>query len=307
MPRKGWIIVLTLSLGMVVLYYFPISRPAFDQIYEKVDSTTRQSLDSFRNQYPTRQLELNGHVWNYVSLGQGTETILFLHGMTGAYDIWWQQLLDLKADTRVIAVTYPPVKSLPALAQGVLAILKTEAVSSVYVVGSSLGGYFSQYLVAKHPHLVKKAIFANTFPPNDMIAEKNKYLSMLLPHLPEWTVLLFLRKNTENQIYPASENSELVKAYMFEQSYGMMSKAQFLARYYCVIDFFNAPDLSQSKAPVLIVETENDPLVAKELRDLLKITYPATPVKSMGNIGHFPYLNAPEKYNRVIRDFFGLN
>lgn len=175
MFRKGWIIVLILLVGVVVLYYFPISGPSFDQIYENVDSTTRQSLDRFRSQYPTRQLELDGNVWNYVSMGQGPETILFLHGMSGAYDIWWQQLLDLKADVRVIAVTYPPVKSLSALTQGVLPILKTEAATSVYVVGTSLGGYFSQYLVAKHPRLVKKAIFANTFPPNNIIAEKTSF------------------------------------------------------------------------------------------------------------------------------------
>ena len=307
MVRKGWIIVPTLLVGMVILYHFPLSQPSFDQIYENVDSTTRQSLDSFRKQYPTRQLEIDGNVWNYVSMGNGIDTVLFLHGMTGAYDIWWQQLLDLKADARVIAVTYPPVKSLSELAQGVLAILKTETVSSVYVVGSSLGGYFSQYLVAKHPRIVKKAIFANTFPPNDIIAEKNKFLGMLLPCLPEWTVLQFLRKNTENQIYPASANSELVKAYLFEQSYGMMSKAQFLARYQCVIDYFIAPDLAQSKIPVLIIEANNDPLVAQELRDMLKTTYPAANVKSLGPMGHFPYLNAPFKYTRVVRDFFELN
>jgi pimeloyl-ACP methyl ester carboxylesterase len=140
-----------------------------------------------------------------------------------------------------------------------------------------------------------------------MIAEKNKFLGKLLPCLPEWTVLLFLRKNTENRIFPASGNSELVKAYMFEQSYGMMSKAQFLARYNCVIDFFKAPQLTQTKPPVLIVEADNDPLVAKELRDLLKTTYPAAPVKSLGKVGHFPYLNTPEQYVRIVRDFFDLN
>ncbi len=307
MAKKGLFVIFVLLVGLVIVYRFPVPRPTFEKTYKQVDRDTRQSLLNFRNKYPTRQLEVEGNIWRYVSMGQGSKAILFLHGMTGAYDIWWQQLMDLENDIRVVSLTYPPVKSLSALAQGVRAILKAEEITSVYLVGSSLGGYFGQYLVAKHADLVKKAIFANTFPPNDYIAEKNRFLGKLLPGLPEWTVLMFLRKNTENRIYPASGNSELVKAYMFEQSYGMMSKAQFLARYNCVIDYFKAPELIQAQTPVLIVEADNDPLVAKVLRDLLKTTYPAAPVKSLGKAGHFPYLNAPEEYVRIIRDFFDLN
>ena len=166
MVKKGWIITLVLLAAIGIVYHFPMPRPSFEQIYERVDRDTRQSLVNFRNMYPTRQVELDGNVWNYVSMGQGSETILFLHGM--------------------------------------------------------------------------------------------------------------------------------------------MSKSQFLARYRCVIDTFKAADFTQSNIPVLIVEAENDPLVAKELRDLLKTIYPDAPVKSLGPIGHFPYLNAPHQYNRVIKDFFNL-
>ena len=72
--------------------------------------------------------------------------------MTGAYDIWWQQMEALQDEYRVISVTYPAVDSLEEMEQAVMAILEAEGVEHFYVVGSSLGGYFAQYLVARHPH-----------------------------------------------------------------------------------------------------------------------------------------------------------
>jgi pimeloyl-ACP methyl ester carboxylesterase len=132
---------------------------------------------------------VDGVEWEYLVLGEKYETILFLHGMTGAYDIWWQQMESLQDRYRVIAVTYPAVDSLGELEQGVMAILEAEGVEHFYVVGSSLGGYFAQYLVTRYPHTILGAVFANTFPPNEIIAEKNKTIGTLLPYLPEWLVM----------------------------------------------------------------------------------------------------------------------
>jgi len=139
MRKKRWVVMAALLAGILLLYNFPVAQPSFEQVYHAVDENTRQSLTSFRNRYPVKQLKMDGFVWRYVCLGRGTETILFLHGMSGAYDIWWQQLMDFKADARVLSITYPPVKSLQAITQGIMAVLKTEGITSVHLVGSSLG------------------------------------------------------------------------------------------------------------------------------------------------------------------------
>lgn len=304
MIKKRWIVLIVLVLAVVLFYNFPVSQPSFAELYQAVDEPVRNSLKAFREDHPPKVLAVGDLNWNYISLGQGEKTVLFLHGMTGSYDIWWQQILALQADYKVIAVTYPPADSLKLMGEGILAILKAEGISKVHVVGSSLGGYFTQYLVATYPDLIEKAIFANTFPPNKIQAEKNKTLGKLLPYFPEWAVMLFLRKSTETGLYPASGNSELVKAFMFEQSYGMMSKKQFLNRFYCVIDPFTPPDIENLKTPVLILEADNDPLVELELREMLKKTYPTAGVKTLHAVGHFSYLNEPETYIRILREFF---
>lgn len=298
------IISSVLVIAVLAVYLYPTPQRSFAELYERVDENTAVSLQTFRQTHPVQQLEVNGQSWEYVTFGQGEQTILFLHGMTGAYDIWWQVLENLADDYRVISLTYPPVDSLDKMAQGVLSILVAEDVALVHLVGSSLGGYFAQYLVAEYPDMVATAVFANTFPPNDIIAEENKTLGGLLPVIPEWAIMGVLKGNTEDVLYPAAGNSELVRAFVLEQAFGRMSKAQFMARYHAVIDPFEPPDVAALGIPVLIVEADNDPLVAEELREMLKETYSVTAVHTLHAVGHFPYLNEPDMYADLLVEFW---
>jgi pimeloyl-ACP methyl ester carboxylesterase len=196
------------------------------------------------------------------------------------------------------------VAGLEAMSRGLLAILDREDVDRVTVVGSSLGGYLAQYLVAHHPDRIERAVFANTFPPNERITQQNRVLGALLPFLPAWLVVRFLRRNVETSIYPAAGHSELVRAYLREQSYrGGMSKAQFVARYRCVVDPFTPPDVEALGIPSLLVEADNDPLVEEELREELKRTYPSAQVQTLHEVGHFPYLNEPTAYAGLLQAF----
>ena len=302
--KLRWWILIILIVVIAGVYLYPTPHKSFDELYAKVDAKTVASLTTFRQAHPVRTLNVGDVEWDYVSLGDGPETILFLHGMTGAYDIWWQQMEALQGEYRVISVTYPAANSLEEMERGVLAILDAENVEHFYVVGSSLGGYFSQYLVARHPQMVLGAVFANTFPPNDILAEKNKTIGTLLPYLPEWLVMNVLSSSMRDSVYPASGDSELVLAFGLEQTYGRMSKAQVLGRYRCVVEPFEAPDMAVLGIPVMIIEADNDPLVEKALREQLKETYSAAEVVTFSN-GHFPYLSMPDEYTSYLETFFG--
>jgi pimeloyl-ACP methyl ester carboxylesterase len=304
MKKAIQVFIAVLMLIILVVYLYPTPRKSFVELYARVDEATAVSLQSFRQSHPTQQIEVDGQTWEYVHFGQGEQTILFLHGMTGSYDIWWQVMESVANDYQVISLTYPPVDSLDGMAQGIRAILQAEEVKLVHLVGSSLGGYFAQYLVAAYPEMVETAVFANTFPPNNIIAEENKTLGGLLPVIPEWAIMGVLKGSTEDGLYPASGNSELVRAFVLEQAYGRMSKAQFMARYHAVIDPFEPPDLVALGVPVLIIEADNDPLVAEELREMLKETYQETAVHTLHAVGHFPYLNEPEMYTELLVNFW---
>ncbi len=167
--------------------------------------------------------------------------------------------LDCKSLQRMCNVmTYPAANSLDEMARGVMAILEAEEVNQFHVIGSSLGGYFAQYLVVNYPEQVQSAIFANTFPPNDLIVEQNKVVGFLLLYLPEWLIMNVFSGSIRESVYPSSEYSELVLAYGLEQTNGRMNKRQILGRFYCVVDPFNVPDPDALGIPVMIIESDNN-------------------------------------------------
>jgi len=275
-----------------------VARPSSDQLY--ADVPEYGSLARFRAERKLRGLRVDDDVWWYVSFGSGERTLVFLHGMAGAYDIWWQQLESFADRFRVVSFTYPATPTLAGLRRGIMAVLDAEEVGRFSVVGSSLGGYLAQYMVSADDGRIDRAVFGNTFPPNDLIEARNGRTAAIGRLLPERVVMYGFRRNVVTSVIPASGGSALLRAYLFEQSYGQMSKAQFLARYRCVVDPFDPRELS---IPHLIIESDNDPLVSRDLREMLRRTYPNATAHTFHDAGHFTYLNEPGPYTDVLRSF----
>ena len=162
-------------------------------------------------------------------------------------------------------------------------------------------------MVPPHPDRVSRAVFANTFPPNDLIAAKNKSLGKALPFLPEWLVVKTLRGSFASSVYPASGNDELTLAFLGEIGSGRMGKAQVLGRFNCIVEKFTPSDTAAPGIPVMIIESDNDPLVEPVLREQLKQTYPTAAVHTFAGTGHFPYLNRPDEYTRLLKEFLTTN
>ena len=91
---------------------------------------------------------------------------------------------------------------------------------------------------------------------------------------------------------------------MNEISDGRMSKAQVVGRYRCVVQPYVAPNIQALGIPVMIIESDNDPLVEPALREALKTTYSSASVYTFHNAGHFPYLNHAAEYTDLLKKFF---
>jgi len=256
-------------------------------------------LAEFRRNYPATVADIAGRPWAHLAVGTGP-AVLLLHGMAGGYDIWWKQIPDLAESHRVVSVTYPPIKNLADLAAGLIEILDRAGITDVTVVGSSLGGYVAQYLVATHGDRVVRVVLGNTFPPNDLQRKQTARLRPILPILPGRVIMGNLRKTSRERLYPASGGSDDLAAYLEAQAAGDMTGRQFKARLRCVLDHFTAPRIT---VPALIIEATNDPLVVPELRSALVATYPDAAVATMGDVGHFPYLSHPDEYNSILFPF----
>ncbi len=266
--------------------------------YDDVDPGLVRGLREVRGRARTWVDPATGERWEYVAWGEGP-TVVFLHGMAGGYDIWFRQLGALGERHRVVAVTYPPVRRLRPLADQLVRLVGEVADGTMAVVGSSLGGYVAQYLVAEYPERVRGAVFGNTFPPNDLVRSRNRWRVRLARVLPARALAASFRRTVEGAIVPAAGGSELVRAYLLEE--GRITKRDFLARYECVVDPFEVA--ASVDVPTLILEARNDPLVPEPLRRAMASTYPGSEVIDLGDVGHFPYLNDADRYTRLISEF----
>lgn len=292
-----------LALAVTGVYRLPRSRAGTRELYAEVDPATVASLEAFRATHPARQLTVDGDTWEYVVVGDGPATVVFLHGMSGAHDIWWQQLEALATSHRAIAVSYPPVATLSALAAGIIAILDTTGVDAAAVVGSSLGGYLAQYLVQCHPQRIDRAVFANTFPPNDELRNDHRLRAGVGRILPERLVAAGFRASNTRKVLPASQDAPLIAAYLAEQAQLPGLKQRLLARYRTVVEPFTIRDPAPDGLPLLLLQSDNDPLLEPQLRAALLATYPTAGIHTFAGGGHFPYLDRPAEYITILRDF----
>jgi len=275
----------------------------FQRIYRRAPEDAARSLLAFRARHPISTVEVDGVRWEFLCAGRGERAVLLLHGLAGACDIWWQQIEALQDRFRLVSLTYPAVDTLEGLRRGLNAVLQVAGVDRFAVVGTSLGGYLAQYLVARQPERIEQAVFANTFPPNRILARRTRGADLLIRLLPQALLLAGMRWNTRLSIYPASGRSQLLKAYLDEGTYRSMDKARFLARYRAVVEWFAPPDPVAHGIPALLIESANDPLISPALRRLLKRTYPSAQVHTFGPVGHFPYVNRPQAYIEVLAKF----
>ncbi len=300
--KLRYIILVIIFILIAISYFIPVKPESFLELYGKDDKYSR-TLKEFRSR-PVKYIEVNGARWKYYSGGNGDKTILFLHGMGGAYDLWWNQIVEFENNYRIVTYSLPEeINSLEGAVEGIMAILQKEKIDSVYAVGTSMGGYITQYLFYKHPAVVKKAVMGNTFPPNHYFAEKNELLTKIVPYLPEVLIAFAGELNFKKKIYPAGHNSKLLMSFLPSLPF---SKKQLIGRYYVVVDYF-VPDTTNpliKKIPKLIIESDNDPLIPPHLRKRLKELYPEAKVYTFHNEGHFPYINAAEEYNTVLKKFF---
>ncbi len=301
MKKKLKLLTLAVLLFVVTSYFIPSTQKDFFKHYNLKDEASI-SLKKFQAR-SVKSVKVNGQDWKYYVGGKGKKTILFLHGMGGAYDLWWQQIKYFENDYRVISYSLPEnVNSLEKAKKGILKILEVEKIDTFYGVGTSMGGYILQYLVQEVPNKVEKAVFGNTFPVNNIITTKNKKKSQIIPWLPEILISKLGEKQLNAKLVPAAKNSKLLAAFLPSLPF---SKKQFINRYQVIINPFaikNNYDIE--RIPKLIIESDNDPLVEKILRKNLKKTYPKAKIHTFHNEGHFPYINAASKYNNTLALFF---
>ena len=103
---------------------------------------------------------------NIIDMGSG-EPVIFIHGLSGCWQNWLEQLPLFARDHRVIAVDLPgfgqsemPPKeiSITCYAEAIDELMEELDIETARIVGNSMGGFIGAELAIQHPERVERLV-----------------------------------------------------------------------------------------------------------------------------------------------------
>lgn len=285
----------------------------FDQIYEKVPTEQVARLKAFRLTHPYKQILIGDTKWEYVSCGQGDQTLLLLPGALSVGESTFPLISAFENEYHIIAPSYPLALTMTALCRGLAHILEIEALNQAHVIGGSYGGLVAQYFVRQHPHQTRSLILSHTFVLTPKLAKPLWIAGKLFPMFPQKLFASILRIRLNKMLVSTLRaarhpEAEFWQAYLDEAIASDLLKEVFIHQNKSLLDLahqprFTSDDLKAWPGKILIIESDDDPAITSRDRAFLRSTYPNSQVHTFRDAGHASSILRRAEVVSIIRSF----
>jgi pimeloyl-ACP methyl ester carboxylesterase len=267
-------------------------------------------------------IRIDGKAVNYVEMGEGPP-IVFVHGLSGCWMNWLENIEEFAADHRVIAVDLPgfgcsemPEEKISISGYGkwLDRFLDALDIEAATIVGNSMGGFIGAELAIKFPHRVERLVLVAAAGISVQKIRNEPLLKAMYmgEAIAQWVTARVVGRSTELAGRPRGRRSilwfvtphaaKLEPELVLEQVKGA-GKPGFLPALDALSDYPIEDRLSEIKAPTLIVWGTKDLLVpvkdakvfARSIADSKLIIYEG--------FGHMPMLECPDDFNRDLGEF----
>ena len=269
------------------------------------------------------EIEITGARLYYEVSGTG-EPILLIPGLGMDHTYYRLGVPLLARSLQVFAVDprgigqstkSPPPYTVEAWADDFAAMIDKLGFGPIHVLGSSLGGAMALALAQRHSDKLKSLMVVGGFSEIDRATELNFRLRLRLiqklgmsdevaDYMGLWTLS---RKfiNSEagfatmraNQANIRANSAELYSAFVEALlKWGRCQSRQEHEPKFTAL-------LSGIKLPTLVVTSDNDHLIPKELSDLIAARSPGAKLVVMPGAGHIPFMEQPEEVVRIVLAF----
>jgi pimeloyl-ACP methyl ester carboxylesterase len=260
---------------------------------------------------------------HYATSGAG-EPILLIPGLGLDYKYYRFGIPLLSRHLQVLAVDprgigrstkSPPPYTVEAWADDFAVMIDKLAFGPIHVLGSSLCGSIALALAQRHPSKLKSLIVVGGFSELDRATELNFRLRLRLieklgmsdevaDYMGLWTLtrkfinsdagFATMRANQANiRANSAQSYSAFVEALL---KWGRCQPGQEREPKFTTL-------LDSIKTPTLVVTSDNDHLIPKELSDLIAPRLAGAKLVVMPGAGHIPFMEQPEEVVRIVLQF----
>lgn len=256
-----------------------------------------RAFEEFRAAHPER--EARGI--RYLEAGSGAP-VLLLPGAGCEALTAWRSVQELAAGFRVIAVSYPPLDSMHALADALAGLLDALSVPVAAVAGGSYGGMVAQSFAARHPERVTALVISHSAPPDPAQGRRMQRSLRWLLRLPlPWLRALFRARIA--RLIPKHHPEAAFSQAQFEAILARWTREDLRAVFARVVAFHwdqNAPTFA---GPTLLLFGDDDPATPEPVRTALRRRYPHAEVHLFHGTGHAAALLDPGAYYGRLRAF----
>jgi pimeloyl-ACP methyl ester carboxylesterase len=258
-----------------------------------------------------------------IEMGEGP-AMVFVHGLSGSWPNWLEQLPVFANDHRVIAMDLPgfghsPMPTEPitisAYARTLDVLLETLGVSAATLVGNSMGGFVSAELAIAYPQRVERLVLVSaagisTYRHRD-VERIEPYLRRVAPIVAVYTGWTAARSDWVAR-RPGLRNltlglvtrhpSRLPAALAAEQLRGA-GKPGFMQALRANIEYPIKERLPEIACPTLIVWGDEDKVIPVGDASLFAQLIPNSRKVIFEETGHLAMLERPTAFNELLSEF----
>jgi pimeloyl-ACP methyl ester carboxylesterase len=266
------------------------------------------------------RVELPGASVNYVEIGEG-EPILFVHGLSGSWQNWLENLPHFGRKRRAIALDLPgfgasPMPSweigMPAYGRLLHDFCEKLGVEGATLVGNSMGGFVAvEAVTSKSGHferlvLVSAAGIINTWNPEERALVTAWAWKVFGPHYARRSRFIVSRPRARELVfrpftrYPALLREDL----LLEQiENGLKQAAGFGPALHAVIRHDIRERLAEIEMPTMILWGQSDRVIPVGAALSYHRRIPHSRLEIFERTGHVPQLERPARFNAALDDF----
>ncbi|HEY4897409.1 MAG TPA: alpha/beta fold hydrolase [Solirubrobacteraceae bacterium] len=270
-----------------------------------------------------RWVQIDGATINTIEMGDGPP-LVFVHGLSGSWPNWLEQIPVLADEHRVIAVDLPgfgsslmpagPI-SISGYARMLAGLFAELGVDAAALVGNSMGGFISAELAIAFPQLVERLVLISAAgisttgdPRTGRALPTMRRIERITAASAAWlasrsdTVARRRRLREATLALVARHPSRLPAALAAKQLRGA-GKPGFLQALEAIMEYDFRDRLPEIACPTLIVWGDGDRLISVRDADVFAELIPDSRKVVFEDTGHVAMLERPAAFNSLLRDF----
>ena len=267
-----------------------------------------------------RWIDVAGSPVNTIVMGDGPP-LLFVHGLSGCWQNWLENLPHFAREHRVVAMDLPgfgaspmPAGELSISGYGrcLEALCDALGIEQAAVIGNSMGGFVAAELAIQFPERVSELVLVAAAGLSEQHVKRDRTMTAArvvefsgawLATKNEWIVR---RPRTRNRLssFVMTHPERLPAELMWEQMQGS-GKEGFLPALGAIMDYDLSERLEEIERPTLIVWGRDDRVVPPGDAPKFERLIDGSRLVWFEDTGHVPMLERPARFNRVLEEFLG--